>query len=329
MVMEAISARRYAFCDFSNIVSFPHLVPTIAEWDDYLPRFRGSKYDHPGENLLNFHKCMLEHDFFHEDVLIKMFIFSLEEHAREWCQSLLVSSIHSLKEFHDAFYSYCKRIYLAEKSFEHCCEGYALYIHNLAVGASSSADEGDGYIEEEEEDSLSDISSSKSILQQEDFQQSDIEVDDNNTLDAFGINPNVSYSDDYDTKTVPSLFEDHITDDNFQKYSSLSLEFYHVAPIFYEYDDDLEILDPNVCDVEESDQQIHEDIQSIIHEQSELVYDSYASDGSEEYMDQFVDSHDDIVFVFFKKLMSRFEMTLMLLISNTRMMFMLFFQQNK
>jgi hypothetical protein len=109
----------------------------------------------------------------------------------------------------------------------------------------------------------------------------------------------------------------------------LSLEFYHVAPIFYEYDDDLEILDPNVCDVEESDQQIHEDIQSIIHEQSEPVYDNYASDGCEEYMDQFVDSHDDIVVFLFKKLMFRFRMTLMLLIANTRMMFMLFFQQNK
>jgi hypothetical protein len=67
---------------------------------------------------------------------------------------------------------------------------------------------------------------------------------------------------------VPNLFQDHITDDSFQKSSSLSLEFYHVAPIFYEYDDHLEILDLDVYDVAESDQQIHEDIQSIIHEQS-------------------------------------------------------------
>jgi hypothetical protein len=98
--MEAILAQRYAFCDFSNIVGFPHPVSTITEWDDYLPRFRGSKHDHPSEHLLNFHKCMLEHGFVHEDVLIKLFIFSLEEHAREWCQSLPTASIHSLKEFH-------------------------------------------------------------------------------------------------------------------------------------------------------------------------------------------------------------------------------------
>jgi hypothetical protein len=49
------------------------------------------------------------------------------------------------------------------------------------------------------------------------------------------------------------------------------------------------------------DQQIHEDIQSIIHEQSEPVYVNYASEGSEEYMDQFVGSHDDIVVVSVKE----------------------------
>jgi hypothetical protein len=65
--MEKILAKRYAFCDFSDIVGFPHPVPTIIEWDDYLPRFRGSKDDHPGEHLFNFHKCMLEHGFVHED----------------------------------------------------------------------------------------------------------------------------------------------------------------------------------------------------------------------------------------------------------------------
>jgi hypothetical protein len=110
MEMDVILAQRYAFCDFSNIVGFPHPIPTITEWDDYLPRFRGSKYDHPDEHLLNFHRCMLEHDFVHEDVLIKMFIFSLEEHAREWCQSLPNDNIHSLKEFHTVFHHHYKKI---------------------------------------------------------------------------------------------------------------------------------------------------------------------------------------------------------------------------
>ena len=65
-------------------------------------------------------------------------------------------------------------------------------------------------------------------------------------MDAFGINSDVSYNVNYNTEAISSLFE-HA--DNFQKTSSLSLEFYHSAPIFYEHDDDLEKQDPNMCDV--------------------------------------------------------------------------------
>jgi hypothetical protein len=119
--MEKILAKRYAFCDFSDIAGFPHPVPTINEWGDYLPRFRGSKYDHPGEHLFNFHECMLEHGFVHEDVLIKLFKFSLEGNAREWCQSLPAVSIHSLKDFHVAFNSYYEKIYSADLLFPECC----------------------------------------------------------------------------------------------------------------------------------------------------------------------------------------------------------------
>jgi hypothetical protein len=119
--MEKILAKRYAFCDFSDIAGFPHPVPTINEWGDYLPRFRGSKYDHPGEHLFNFHECMLEHGFVHEDVLIKLFKFSLEGNARNWCQSLPAVSIHSLKDFHVAFNSYYEKIYSADLLFPECC----------------------------------------------------------------------------------------------------------------------------------------------------------------------------------------------------------------
>jgi hypothetical protein len=119
--MNRILAKRYAFCDFSSIAGFPNPVPTINEWGDYLPRFRGSKYDHPGEHLFNFHECMLEHGFVHEDVLIKLFKFSLEGNAREWCQSLPAVSIHSLKDFHVAFNSYYEKIYSADLLFPECC----------------------------------------------------------------------------------------------------------------------------------------------------------------------------------------------------------------
>ena len=112
MSMESIVAARYAYIDFSNISIFPRPVRSITEWGDYLPRFRGNKYEHPREHLLNFHKCILEHDFVHEDVLIKVFSFSLEEHACECCQSLPAASIHSLKEFHSVFHHHYQRFYL-------------------------------------------------------------------------------------------------------------------------------------------------------------------------------------------------------------------------
>ena len=70
---------------------------------------------------------MLEHDFVHEDVLIKMFRFSLVEHAREWCQSLPAASIHSLKEFHTVFHHHYQIFYPLDILFENCWEEYELH----------------------------------------------------------------------------------------------------------------------------------------------------------------------------------------------------------
>jgi hypothetical protein len=104
--LSTILVQKFSPFNFSAIYGYPHLVPAINEWDDYLPRFIGSKHDHPSEHLLKFQTYMLEHGFFHEDVWIKMFCFSLEEDALGWCLSLPDASIHSLKDFHDAFNSY-------------------------------------------------------------------------------------------------------------------------------------------------------------------------------------------------------------------------------
>ena len=88
--------------------------------------FKGSKHEHPGEHLLNFHECMLEHDFVHEDVLIKMFRFSLEGHAHELCQSLPAASIHSLKGFHVAFHLFCKEKFAPDLLYPECCHDFDL-----------------------------------------------------------------------------------------------------------------------------------------------------------------------------------------------------------
>jgi hypothetical protein len=123
-------------------------VPAINEWDYYLSRFRGSKHDHLGENLLKFHVCMLEHGFFHENVWIEMFSFYLEEDALGWCIYLPTVSIHSLKDFHDAFNSYYENIYLTHLIFDDCCKRFSLHI--LQMIECSLCDESSEYLIETE-----------------------------------------------------------------------------------------------------------------------------------------------------------------------------------
>ena len=101
--MKAIVARRFAPLDFSTIPSFPHPVPTMIEWVDFLPIFRERREDNPIDHLIKFHECMNLLDLQHEDVRMKMFMYSLDGDAREWYFSLPLSSISSLKDFHTVF----------------------------------------------------------------------------------------------------------------------------------------------------------------------------------------------------------------------------------
>ena len=91
-----------------------------------------------------------------------------------------------------------------------------------------------------------------------------------------------------------NTFQDLLNEEKHQP-SASSLEFYQATPIFYDYGDDLKIQDPDRCDVVESNQQIHEGIHFNVHEQPELVYDNYTSNGSMEEENHLVNSQDDIV----------------------------------
>ena len=94
------------------------------EWGDFLPRFRGDGHDHLTQNLIAFHQYMDQLDIHHEDVLLKMFMYSLEGNARLWYRSLPISSVSSIKYFHAVFYDYCKRIYFADHLLEDYCEQF-------------------------------------------------------------------------------------------------------------------------------------------------------------------------------------------------------------
>lgn len=63
---------------------------------------------------------MFQLGIYHEDVLMKMFMISLEGNARKWYKSLPAACIVSLKDFHALFHSCCKRFYPDELLLESC-----------------------------------------------------------------------------------------------------------------------------------------------------------------------------------------------------------------
>jgi hypothetical protein len=117
----SLLARRFAPLDFSSVPGFPHPVPDMSEWGDFLPVFREEKDDNPAEHLLKFHECMELLNLQHEDVRMKMFMYSLYGDARKWYFSLPSSSISSLKDFHKAFNQRCKKFFPDEFLFDNCC----------------------------------------------------------------------------------------------------------------------------------------------------------------------------------------------------------------
>jgi hypothetical protein len=94
------------------------------EWGDFLSRFREHRDDNPVEHLLEFHELMHWWGIHHEDVLMNMFMFSLEGDARKWYKSLPPASISSLKQFHVAFNMHCQKFYSSKLICHSYCEEY-------------------------------------------------------------------------------------------------------------------------------------------------------------------------------------------------------------
>jgi hypothetical protein len=173
-------AARFAPLDFTNVFGFPNVVPDIKEWGDHLPSFREDKDDNPAQHLFEFHKLMHQLDIHHEDVLMKLFMFSLGGDARLWYKSLLPSNISSLKEFHAAFHKYCKRMYSSEFLFEDCCNLDFVEQDckdNQFVDEKSEHDSNCGQLYEEEFAEKQDIlQTDQENLYEEDFEVNQEEV---------------------------------------------------------------------------------------------------------------------------------------------------------
>jgi hypothetical protein len=147
----------------------------------------------------------------HEDVLMKMFMYSLEGDAREWYRSFPSASISSLEQFHAAFSEHCKRFFPADLLFEDCCEEFGSHIRQSLISSSSSENKRDFSVEEVEEDSVTYESSSDSFIQKDDVgNYINDEIDDNKALDTSCIILDVSVSHCYDTFVVLCSHKDLI-----------------------------------------------------------------------------------------------------------------------
>ena len=124
--MNKILAKRYAFCDFSNISGYPNPVPSRDEWENIIPRFRGEEWEVPAEHLLDFHDFIHWLQVVHEDVQIKLFWYSLEGIAYDWYRSLPIASISSLVYIHAAFHLFCKGRFSVDLLYSECCHEFNL-----------------------------------------------------------------------------------------------------------------------------------------------------------------------------------------------------------
>ena len=78
----------------------------------------------PAEFLWDFHDWIHRLHVVHEDVKIKLFIFSLKGATLDWCRNLPKASITCLRDFHDAFNSIQKDRYPVEFFFPRCCHHF-------------------------------------------------------------------------------------------------------------------------------------------------------------------------------------------------------------
>ena len=75
-------AARYTPMCIATILGYPNRIPNIY-WLTYLPIFKDQKNDDAGIHLFRFHKHIHKLGVgWHEDYLMKLFMFSLEGYAR-------------------------------------------------------------------------------------------------------------------------------------------------------------------------------------------------------------------------------------------------------
>jgi hypothetical protein len=93
----------YKPLDMSIIQGYPQNMPD--KYNKWLPKFLGNNIIIAKEHISNFYYSLGEHEVptENEDVVMKLFSFSLEENSKSWYNGLPTNDIRTWKYVHDAF----------------------------------------------------------------------------------------------------------------------------------------------------------------------------------------------------------------------------------
>jgi hypothetical protein len=130
--------------------------------------------------LLDFHDFIDRLEIVHEDVQIKLFKFSLEGIALDWCRSLPSASVCSLADFHAAFHVFCKDHFSDDLLYPECCHDFNL-LNKKSDSYVKYATAGDASHHDQDIDDLQ---------------------DDGHSIDVLNSTPN--------TSTILDCYQDHI-----------------------------------------------------------------------------------------------------------------------
>jgi hypothetical protein len=159
---------------------------------------------------VDFHDFIHQLHIVHEDVHIKIFRYSLEGIACDWCRSLPIARINSLTGFHANFNLFCKYYFPAEYLYENCCDEFSLLHKDYASHKSWICDE--AFIVEER------------IFHEDQGVLNDIHYDRNN-IETSGIISDVSV-----------VYEDqHVS----FEYPDVKNQVYSAVDISLEYEDEI------------------------------------------------------------------------------------------
>ena len=138
----------------AHIPSFPNCLPHI-DWQTHLPKFKDEKEDDATLHLLRFHmhihRLRVE---FHEEDLMKMFMETLDERARVWCERLPPTSLYSIKDFYSVFCENYKESYPSIVLVENFCGNFDSLFQHMGIDIDD-----EGLMNEEIKEALSELAS--------------------------------------------------------------------------------------------------------------------------------------------------------------------------